>query len=160
MDEQSQASAGADGPGPRRGRPGRSPAVVWAMGLLGAALGGGLGFWLFVVIVRQGFYAIVLPGALLGLGCGILMRQRCTALGVVCAVLGLAVGILAEWYVFPFRADHSLGYFLANLHELRPFTLAMIALGGFLAFWFGRGRDDVFGMPVRRAANGEDDEST
>lgn len=36
-------------------------AAGWLLGLLGAAVGGFLGYWLFFVIARQGFYGIVLP---------------------------------------------------------------------------------------------------
>jgi len=131
----------------------RGPAAAWALGLLGAAGGGALGTWLFLAIAREGFYALVLPGALIGLGCGLLARRKSQALGIVCGLLGLAAGILSEWLFAPFIRDKSLPYFLAHLHELRVFTIAMILLGGFLAYWFGhgRGRDLPLPRPPRPA---------
>jgi hypothetical protein len=39
--------------------------------LLGAAIGGALGYVLFFWIAGQGFYGLALPGGLLGLGAGV-----------------------------------------------------------------------------------------
>ena len=46
------------------------PIVGFVLGLGGAVEGAFLGYLLFVAIAGQGFYAIVLPGALAGVGCG------------------------------------------------------------------------------------------
>ena len=46
------------------------PVVGAVLGLGGAVVGAFLGYLLFVAIAGQGFYAIVLPGALAGVGCG------------------------------------------------------------------------------------------
>jgi len=73
------------------------PVVGTVLGLAGAVAGGILGYLLFMVIVRHGFYAIVLPGALVGIGCGALSGRKSTGLGIACAILGLAAGIFAEW---------------------------------------------------------------
>jgi len=116
------------------------PVVAWLLGLAGAVGGGVLGYSLFVVIVRQGFYAIVLPGALAGVGCGVLSGRKSNTLGIICGILGLIAGILAEWRFAPFIADKSLFYFLTHIHELPRFTQGLILLGAAFAFWFGRGR--------------------
>jgi hypothetical protein len=118
------------------------PVVGFVLGLGGAVVGAFLGYLLFVAIARQGFYAIVLPGALAGVGCGALSGRKSNTLGIICGILGLIAGILAEWRFAPFIADKSLFYFLTHLHELTPFThtLVMILLGAAFAFWFGRGR--------------------
>ena len=102
--------------------------------LVGAIAGGLIGYFGFLWIARQGFYALVLPGGLVGLGAS-MAQNRSTALCVVCGVLALALGFLAEWQFAPFITDASLGYFLAHLHQLRPITLLMIAGGAFIGFW-------------------------
>ena len=109
-------------------------------GLVGAALGAAVGYYGFFWIARQGLYALILPGALLGLGCGALSGRRSMALGIVCGVLAVALGVYIEWRFAPFVEDAGFGYFVAHLHELTPVTRIMIGLGGFLAFWFGLGR--------------------
>ncbi len=115
-------------------------AASWGLGLLGAVMGGVLGFFAFGWIAQQGFYALVMPGAFLGLGCGLLSRHDSPARGALCGLAGLALGIVAEWSQFPFVRDRSFGFFLTHLHELQPVTLIMVILGGVLAFWFGRGQ--------------------
>jgi hypothetical protein len=109
--------------------------VLLARGLAGATLGAVVGWFAFFWAARQGFYMLALPGGLLGAGAGLLMRRGSLPFALVCAVAALALGLLAEWRLAPFRADASLGYFLAHLHQLQPLTLIMIALGGFLGFW-------------------------
>ncbi len=116
------------------------PIVGIVLGLGGAVVGAFLGYLLFVAIAGQGFYAIVLPGALAGVGCGALSGRKSTGLGTVCAILGLAAGIFAEWRFAPFIVDKSLFYFLRHIHELTRFTQVLILLGAVFAFWFGRGR--------------------
>ena len=114
--------------------------VNWPLGVVGAVLGGVAGYFVFFWIVGQGFYALILPGATVGLGCGALSRGRSHALGVVCGLLAVLVGLLAEWRLAPFAADESLGYFLKHLHQLQPITIIMIAVGAVLAYWMGMGR--------------------
>ena len=52
------------------------PVVGFVLGLGGAVAGAFLGYLLFVAIAGQGFYAIVLPGALAGVGCGALSGRK------------------------------------------------------------------------------------
>lgn len=111
-----------------------------ALGVLGAIAGAFLGFYLFQVIAGQGLYAIILPGALAGLGCGSFSRHRSVSLAVVCSVVGAIAGILAEWQFAPFIKDDSLVYFLSHLHDLKRSTQFLIVVGGVMAFWFGLGR--------------------
>jgi len=109
------------------------------LGFAGAAAGGVIGYFAFQWIIRQGFYPLALPGALLGLGCGVLVRRRSLTLGFACGLLALALGTFVEWRFRPFTADGGLGYFLAHFLDLQPITLLMIALGGFCGFWFALG---------------------
>jgi F0F1-type ATP synthase assembly protein I len=119
--------------------------VNLARGIAGASLGGLIGWFAFFWIARQGFYMLVLPGGLLGVGAGLLMKRGSVLFAIACGVVALALGTLAEWRLAPFRAEASLGYFLSHLHQLRPLTLIMIALGGFIGFWaaFRAGRQPV-----------------
>jgi hypothetical protein len=99
-----------------------------------ACLGGYLGYLGFIFLARQGFYAIVLPGGLLGLAAGI-PRSTSIAVPVLCGVLALVAGLLTEYWFAPFAADSSLTYFLAHAGSLRPVTLALVGLGGLIGFW-------------------------
>ncbi len=107
--------------------------------LIGAAVGGALGYFAFFWIIQQGYYALVLPGGLLGLGAGI-GKCRHVLLAVFCGLCALALGLFTQWCYAPFLADESLGYFLAHIPDLKPLTLIMIALGGLVGFWIPFGR--------------------
>ena len=119
----------------------KTPLQTLALGLVGAIVGGVAGYFLFGWIVRQGLYAPMLPAALLGWGASLCARARSMPLAIACGIAGLLLGIFTEWKFFPFIKDGSLTFFLAHLHELRPITLLMIGLGGFLGYWFSLGRD-------------------
>ena len=107
-----------------------------ARGLVGAMAGGLIGYFVFGWLLRQGFYAVALPGVLLGVGCGLLQRRGTLPLSIFCGLAGLLLGIFAEWNHRPFIKDDTFGYFVTHLHELRPFTLLMLILGGAGGFWF------------------------
>jgi hypothetical protein len=109
--------------------------------LIGAGCGAVAGYLAFFWMIGQGFYALVLPGALLGIGCGALSTRRSIPWGIVCGVAGLALGIVLEWRFRPFADDRTFCYFLAHIHLCTPFTLISIAAGAVIAFWFGQGRE-------------------
>jgi hypothetical protein len=111
------------------------------IGIAGAAAGGILGYFAFLWIARQGFYTLMLPGGLVGLGGGLWVRDRSPTRAAICAGLALAVGIFAEWRFAPFIKDESLGYFLTHLHDLRPITLLMIVAGGAFGYWLSLGKE-------------------
>jgi hypothetical protein len=104
-----------------------------ALALLAASAGGFVGYLGFMWIVTQGFYGLVLPGALVGICAGI-FRSRSITVCFFCGVLALCIGLFSEWRFAPFVADPSLGYFLAHLHQLRPVTMIMIAAGVLIGF--------------------------
>jgi hypothetical protein len=110
------------------------------VGLVGAVAGAAIGYWGFFELAHQGFYGLILPGALLGLGCGALSGGKSNALGIVCGVLAALVGIFTEWRFAPFIVNESFAYFITHVHELKSMTLILIAAGGLFGYWFGRGR--------------------
>ncbi len=113
----------------------------WLMGLSGAVVGGVVGHGAAFWIARQGFYALVLPGALLGLGGGLLVRDRSSARGVVCGLAALGLGLFTDWRVEPFIKDSSLAYYLGHIHQLQPITWLMITAGGGFGYWLALGRE-------------------
>jgi hypothetical protein len=118
-----------------------------ALGLLGAVLGGVVGYFVFFWASRQGFYALVLPPALLGFGAGLLAKRRIVPFAVACGVAGLGLVVFVEWRYAPFAADDSLSYFLAHLHQKQPIKLIMIALGTYLSYRFALGKDQAASKP-------------
>lgn len=102
--------------------------------LLGAVVGGLIGHLLFFWVARQGFYALVLPGGLAGLAAGI-GRASSRGTALACGAIGLVAGLFTEWRFAPFAADPGIGYFLTHLHQLRPVTLALLAVGAAIAVW-------------------------
>ena len=118
----------------------RQPKTI-VLGLLGAAIGGGVGYFAFFWIASQGFYALILPPALLGLTAGYFARCRSTPLAIVCALAGLALGLYTEWRYAPFIKDDSLSFFLTHVHHLKPIKFLMLALGVFMCYRFALGVD-------------------
>jgi hypothetical protein len=120
------------------------------LSLLAGIAGGIVGFFAFTWIARHGFYALILPGALVGLG-ATMAKGNAGWLAIACGVLGLAFGLFSEWRFAPFVADQSLPYFLTHIQRLSPVTLIMIALGAFFAFWapFQRSRQNRMGQRSR-----------
>ncbi len=108
-----------------------------ALGLLGAAIGGCIGYFAFFWIARQGFYALALPPAFLGYGAWLCVRRRSTVLAAICAVAGLCLGLFTEWRF----TRGSLSFFLTHLHYLTPITMIMLAFGTFLSFRLALGRE-------------------
>lgn len=106
-----------------------------------ACVGGLLGYLGFVQLLGQGYYALVLPGGILGLAAGI-PRSRSRIVPILCGILAIWAGLLAEHRFAPFVADRSLGFFLTHISDLKPMTLLLIGLGGLIGFW----------VPFRRRA--------
>lgn len=105
------------------------------LALIYAAIGGVVGHFAFGWILQQGFYAVMLPGGLLGVGAGF-AKSRTLVVPILCGVAATLLGFYSEWSFRPFIVDGSLEFFVKNIGQLMPITLIMIALGGFLGFWF------------------------
>lgn len=102
--------------------------------LVGALVGGLVGYFVFNWLLGQGYYGLMLPGGLLGMGAGV-FKTRTKAIAVVCGFLAIVLGLLVEWKSFPFKADESLVYFITHFYDLKPATLIMIVLGAAIGFW-------------------------
>ena len=117
-----------------------SPGVAWGGGIVGAILGGIFGWFVFGWLCSQGFYALALPGAAVGLGFGWAARRPMIAGGIFCAIVSIPLMLMCEATYRPWVKDESYEYFFANLHQLTPMTWIFFALGVAMAFWFGRSR--------------------
>jgi hypothetical protein len=113
----------------------------YVLGILGGIAGVAVGYFVFFFAIRQNLYPMVLPGALVGLGCGAMLGTKSNAMGIICGLSALALGLFIEWQFAPFERDRSLGFFLSHINQLRSMTLILIVLGALLAYAFGRGRE-------------------
>jgi hypothetical protein len=119
---------------------GKPPAILSVIGgVAGGVIGGALGYLAFKWLISQNLYSMVVPGALLGLGCGALTGRRSTAVGLLCAVAALVLSVFAEWKTF--GKGQEFGAFVTNWDNFKGITAVMIAAGVLFAFWFGMGRE-------------------
>jgi hypothetical protein len=102
--------------------------------IAGAVIGGIVGHFVFGWILTKGYYGMILPGGLLGLGAGF-GKTRSVWLAVAFGVAAVCLGFFTEWRYRPWQKDESLGYFLRHISDLDLVTLGMIAAGGALGFW-------------------------
>ena len=99
-----------------------------------ACVGALVGYLGFVFLLEQGFYALILPGGILGLAAGI-PRSRSPVVPVLCGLLAIIAGLLTEHRSAAFIADARLSYFILHALDLRPVTLFLISMGGLIGFW-------------------------
>ena len=117
----------------------RKPRI--ALGLIAAAIAGCIGYFAFFWITSQGFYAIILPPALLGLAAGYAVGARSQPFAIACGAAGLALGIFTEWKFAPFKADGSLVYFVTHVHETKQLTQILLAIGTVICYRMALGMD-------------------
>jgi hypothetical protein len=115
-------------------------AIILLRGLTGAIFGGLAGYVLFAWLYQNGFYAIMVPGALLGIGAGLVAGGRSHWLPVICLALGIGLTLFSEWHVC-YSRTWGLVFFVTNFFRLLPpVKLIMMTLGAACAYWFGHGR--------------------
>ena len=120
-------------------QPSRQPRI--ALGVVGGVVGGCVGYLAFYWIARQGFYAIIIPAGLLGLGAGFGAGSRSQTFAIACGIAGLAIGLLTEWQFAPFAVDDSFVFMLRHILDKQPFKLAMLAIGPVIAYRLALGID-------------------
>jgi hypothetical protein len=108
------------------------------LGLIGAVGGGVLGFYTFGWLEDHGFYGLAIPGAFLGVGCGLLAQHRSRLRGLACAIGALGLSLYTEWHYHYFLQDSSFSFMLTHLQDKGPVTLLMIAIGTIVAYWVGQ----------------------
>jgi hypothetical protein len=115
--------------------------LAMVRGIVGGTVGGVLGYFVFDWALTQGYYALVLPGSLVGIGCGLASGRKLLALGILSAIGALLVGALADWNSLanpsPTIWEHAATLLQAN----RRMTAILILVSVVLAFYFGIGRD-------------------
>jgi hypothetical protein len=113
--------------------------LVILRGLAGGIVGGVAGYFIFYLLRQQGFYGIMIPGALLGLCACLCSGGRSQGLGLLCLVMAIGLTLFTEWHVL-FSKNHTFQFFIANIHTLPSVKLVMMGLGALAAYWFGQGR--------------------
>ncbi len=93
------------------------------LGLVGATIGGVLGFYTFAWLEDKGFYGLAIPGAFLGLGCGLLAQHHSIPRGILCGVGALGLSLFTEWKFHYFLVDKSFSFMVTHLTEKSSVTL-------------------------------------
>ena len=112
--------------------------VSTTLGVIGSTVGGACGYWLFDYFARRGIIALVVPGAALGLGCGVLARHDSWLRGIACAIAAILLGLYAVWKIDPLGAENWFPYAIVHFFDVRLLYQIMIGLGGALAFYLGK----------------------
>ena len=110
----------------------------WLSSLIGAAIGAAVGTAIMEWLHQHDFYAMILPGAALGLGCHAASPTRSYARGAVAGIAGLILGLWADWWFFPRVGDPTFFEFVGRVADLDSARKLMIAGGAFFAFWWGK----------------------
>jgi hypothetical protein len=106
------------------------------LGLIGAVVGGVVGYYIFRWLLNHGYYGLIIPGAFVGLGCSLLARHPSIPRGVICGIAALALSLFADWNVT--ITDDSFLDFIRNGKVFQPVTLLMTGIATFIAFWIGK----------------------
>ena len=105
-------------------------------GIIGAIAGGVLGYFATGWMARQGFYSVLLPGVLTGVGSLLGVFKNKLFMPVVIGICATLLIYFTEWKYFPFSRDNSFSYFIEHIGDLRPLTHLMAIGGGLIAFSF------------------------
>lgn len=125
----------------------------YVLGIVAAAVGGLVGFFAFEWIHGQGFYALILPPCFLGLAGGYGIRARSQPFAIICGIAGLVLGLYTEWRFRPFVADASFQYFITHLHNLKPLTIGLLAIGAVISYRLALGLDAAPGSSETAKTN-------
>jgi len=112
--------------------------VSHLLGLVGAVIGGTVGVLIFRWLVSQGLYGLMIPGAMLGLGCSLLAQHRSHARGLACGLAALVLGLYTQWRFAPLPANPDFKYLAFHFYDLAPITQIMIGFGALFGYWLGK----------------------
>ena len=124
-------------------------AIGAVVSILGGAVGAAVGVLVFRWIASKGYYAMILPGASLGLGVHLTALDRSKIRGVLAALAALALGLATEAYLFPKGADRSWAGFFNDLLRPGQVEALMIAAGGLFGYWWGKEESPWIGSSAR-----------
>ena len=129
----------------------RGRLIEFAPGLLAGVVGGVAGYFLVAVLMNQGFWMPILPGAFAGLACGQSSPVFSKTRGALIAAFTLGLVIYAQWKLFvpAFEFDGSLLDYARHLHQLPPLTLVVMAVNVAIAYWWGREQGIQFARRAR-----------
>ncbi|MEM7478255.1 MAG: hypothetical protein AAF483_24980 [Planctomycetota bacterium] len=107
-------------------------------GAVGAFVGAGLGIALFNLAYQFGIMMLGVPGAAVGLLCGMLSGRKSILLGVLSGVVAFFTNAYISYSVL--IQPYDFFQFVLHLHEFRTSAL-MVIVGTLFGFWFGIGRN-------------------
>ena len=113
------------------------PIKNFIFGVLGGITGGVVGGFICRFLADQGLYAVVIPGALVGLGFGLAAKKGHIVFGLVSGIMGLLAGLMTQWLVY--SNEPSFFKLVAELKDYHVMTFILLGLGTLLAFSFGKG---------------------
>lgn len=102
-------------------------------------LGCVIGYYICIALTKSGFYSLMFVGLGAGLLGGFFQRQKSLQMGIICSVISVLGSLLTEALVFPFKADHSISYFISNIHQINYITWLMVIAGAYIAYRLGSG---------------------
>lgn len=121
-------------------------------GLVGAVVGGIVGFFIYQWLFNNGYSGPVVPPACVGLGFGLAARKRHIAFGFISAVLAVGATMFTVWKIRLVDGT-SFTDFLEWYMDKNTFGWVMVAIGIAMAFSFGMGREN-YGTPSQKSDNG------
>lgn len=131
-----------------------SKIVRLATTAIGGVMGAALGYWIFQKFLENGFYLLLLPGVLIGLGVKIGAGRTGVSWsrGIITGVCTVLFGFFLEWHFMPFAKDDSLDFFIRHVQALGFVSYLMIFGGGLFAFWNALGslnEQEGMQLPIR-----------
>ena len=110
--------------------------------LAGIVAGAVCGYVVFRFLAKNGLYAPMVPGALVGMGCGMWVKTRSHARAVICVLVATFVNAWSEWMHFPFVINESFSYFITHLQDLTSRTQLMYGVSAVIAYYFAYARQN------------------
>lgn len=107
--------------------------------LIGALVGGLVGFAVTWLAHLGNFSLLAAAGGGVAIGAGSRAVPRSLPWTIGITLLAMAFAVFTAWFFNPFKADPSLGYFLANLGSTNMPTKVSLAITAILGGLYGGG---------------------